>query len=56
MGTVFRGPEAAPAFRFLRNKKVGAASGPRMRGKNHLDNTPLELRTWNLKLRNRERI
>ena len=48
MGTFFRGPEAAPTFRFPRNEKVGAASGPRMRGKNHLGNTPLELGTWNL--------
>ena len=41
MGTSFRGPEAAPTFLFLRNQKVGAASGPRMRGKNHFG-------TWNL--------
>ena len=38
----FRGSEAAPTFRFPRNEKVGAASGPRMRGKNHLSNTLLE--------------
>ena len=31
MGTSFRGPEAAPTFSFLENRKVGAASGPRMR-------------------------
>ena len=40
MGTFFRGPEAAPTFRFARNEKVGAASGPRM-SKNHLGNTSL---------------
>ena len=43
MGTSFRGTEAAPTFRFLRNKKVGAASVPRMRGKNNLGNAPSTL-------------